>query len=104
MQRENWIAVAQAINCYDDAVLIAAREMVLHLMSDNSYDYDTTVLSDALADDEEQIGSDWQEPCWANSEFASAVEQYKNEQHWDAARALATAMLTRSYSWEQAFT
>lgn len=103
MQKENWVAVIKGIETYDDTVLQAAQRMALHMFADNSYDYDTTELQAALADDELNIGFDYLRPCWAQEQFATAIEQYKDEQHWDAARTLAHAMLTRSYSWEQSF-
>jgi hypothetical protein len=103
MQRENWLAVAAAIETYDDAVMQAAQRAVPVLLSADSYDYDFTELRAALAADEENIGRDYKRACWAHDAFASAIEQYEDECHWDAARALIHAMLTRSYSWEQSF-
>ncbi len=103
MQRDNWVAVINAVECYDDTVLQAAQKMALHLLSDDSYDYDTATLQAALNDDRDNVGSDYMRPCWAQAEFATALEQYADECHWDAARTLTHAMLTRSYSWEQSF-
>lgn len=103
MQRANWAAVVEAVETYDDTVLAAAQAMARHLLSDNSYDYDVSALRAALAADADEIGRDWQRPCWANSEFETAIAQYNDEQHYDAMRVLVSAMLTRSYSWEQAF-
>ena len=103
MQRENWVAVISNIATYDDAVLQAAQRMALHLLSDDSYDYDTATLQAALNDDRDNVGSDYMRPCWAQTEFAMALQQYDDEDHWDAARTLTHAMLTRSYSWEVSF-
>lgn len=103
MQRANWVAVIEAVETYDDAVLAAGQAMARHLMSDNSYDYDVSALRAALAADADEIGRDWQRPCWANSEFENAIERYEDECHYDAVRVLVLAMLTRSNSWEQAF-
>lgn len=103
MQRANWAAVVAAVECYDDSVLAEAALMARHLLSNNSYDYDTSALSAALAADADEIGSDWQRVCWQNAAFESAIAQYDDEAHYDAMCMLVQAMIVRSYSWEQAF-
>lgn len=103
MQRENWIAVVGAIATYDDVVMQAAQKAVPVLLGEDSYDYDFGELRAALAADEENIGRDYRRPCWAHDQFHTAIEQYEDECHWDAARTLVHALLTRSYSWEQSF-
>lgn len=102
MQLENWRAVVSAVNVYNDSVLKEMRDFAERLLSDDSYDYVTDYLELLVSHDANKIAG-YEMPCWQHEEIALAVEQYKDECHFDALKTLALAMLVRSAAWEVAF-
>lgn len=103
MQDANWAAVVEAIACYDDTVLAAAQTMMRQYLRTGDDDYDVTELRAALAADPDNIGSDYLRLCWQHDAIEAAVQQYRQEDHWDAMCAMVQAMIVRSKSWEVAF-
>lgn len=103
MQLENWLAAIDAVAVYEDAVLAEMRQFAQVCLENTDTWYDTAVLERLLAEDRDRIGRDCEEPCWQHAAIRSAIETYKENRDWDAARELLHAMLRRSYSWEQSF-
>lgn len=103
MQLENWQAAIAAVALYEDAVLAEMRKFALYCLTSSAEWYDTSVLEQLLAEDQERIGRDYDRPCWQHAAIRSAIETYKDGCDWDAAQELLHAMLRRSYSWEQTF-
>jgi hypothetical protein len=98
MQSENYTKIINAIDVYDDPVLIAARDFA-HLLRTEDI-IDTSALNAALLDDRP---SDWERPCWCHDDIRAAIAMYEDEDHSMAAHYLVKEMLQRSRSWEQSF-
>jgi hypothetical protein len=99
MQRDNFIAAINAVAVYEDPVLAEAQQFALAAIR-NTYDYDVGVLRKLLVEDDAPID---EEACWQHKEILAAIAQYEDEMHWEAARDMLHAILTRSYAYEQAF-
>jgi hypothetical protein len=99
MQRENYVAAINSVAVYDDPVLEEAQQFALAAIH-GTYDYDVGVLRRLMEEDDAPIDG---EACWQHKELLAAIAQYEDEMHWDAARDMLHAMLTRSYAYEQAF-
>jgi len=99
MQRDNFIAAINAVAVYNDPVLAEAQQFALAAIR-NTYDYDVAVLRTLMEEDDAPLDG---EACWQHKELLAAIAQYEDEHHWEAARDMLHAMLTRSYAYEQAF-
>jgi hypothetical protein len=99
MQRDNFIAAINSVAVYNDPVLAEAQQFALAAIR-NTYDYDVAVLRTLMEEDDAPLDG---EACWQHKELLAAIAQYEDEHHWEAARDMLHAMLTRSYAYEQAF-
>lgn len=100
MQYENYAALVNSINAYDDIVLYEAKQFALALAQQK--DYCTDALFDAINDSVDEL-FDAHMPCWQHTQLREAIDLYNNEQAFDALHELCAAMLTRSYAVQVAF-
>lgn len=102
MQYENYAALANSINAYDDIVLSEAKQFALAICAHND-NYCTDALFDAINDSAIELGRDAVQTCWQHTQLRECIDLYNDEQAFDALHELCAAMLMRSYAVQVAF-
>ena len=98
MQNANYVALINAINCYDDTVLHEAKHFALHYLNDDNADIST--LIDAVNASINELGM---QTCWQHEQLLAVANLYYDEMYSDVVKQICIAMLQRSTAIETAF-